>query len=118
MPIAGPCAEARSPGSARRRPPPSLRVGDAGGVSSISCRNWSTPRPGATRCSSTSASRVGPGERAVLVGVNGIGKSTILRILSGELQADEGEFALGGTVLTMAQDAGMAAPDATRCARC
>jgi ATPase subunit of ABC transporter with duplicated ATPase domains len=56
---------------------------------------------------------VGPGERAVLVGVNGIGKSTILRILSGELQADEGEFALGGTVLTMAQDAGMAAPDAT-----
>ena len=49
----------------------------------------------------------------MLVGVNGIGKSTILRILSGELQADEGEFALGGTVLTMAQDAGMAAPDAT-----
>ena len=56
---------------------------------------------------------VGPGDRAVLVGVNGIGKSTILRILSGELQPDEGEFALGGTVLTMAQDAGMAAPDAT-----
>lgn len=56
---------------------------------------------------------VGPGERAVLVGVNGIGKSTILRILSGELQPDGGEFALGGTVLTMSQDAGMAAPDAT-----
>jgi ATPase subunit of ABC transporter with duplicated ATPase domains len=56
---------------------------------------------------------VGPGERAVLVGVNGIGKSTILRILSGELQPDDGEFALGGTVLTMSQDAGMAAPDAT-----
>ncbi len=56
---------------------------------------------------------VGPGERAVLVGVNGIGKSTILRILAGELQPDDGEFALGGTVLTMSQDAGMAAPDAT-----
>ena len=56
---------------------------------------------------------VGPGERAVLVGVNGIGKTTILRILAGELQPDEGEFALGGTVLTMSQDAGMAAPDAT-----
>ncbi len=56
---------------------------------------------------------VGPGERAVIVGVNGIGKSTILRILSGELQPDAGEFALGGTVLTMTQDAGMAAPDAT-----
>ena len=56
---------------------------------------------------------VSPGERAVLVGVNGIGKSTILRILSGQLQPDDGEFALGGTVLTMSQDAGMAAPDAT-----
>ena len=56
---------------------------------------------------------VGPGERAVLVGVNGIGKTTILRILAGELQPDDGEFALGGTVLTMSQDAGMAAPDAT-----
>ena len=49
----------------------------------------------------------------MLVGVNGIGKTTILRILAGELQPDDGEFALGGTVLTMSQDAGMAAPDAT-----
>ncbi len=56
---------------------------------------------------------VSPGERAVLVGVNGVGKSTILRILAGELQPDAGEFALGGTVLTMTQDAGMASPDAT-----
>ena len=47
---------------------------------------------------------VSPGEHAALVGANGVGKSTILRILSGELQADEGEFALGGTVLTMTQD--------------
>ncbi len=56
---------------------------------------------------------VSPGDRAVIVGVNGIGKSTLLRILSGELEPDDGEFALGGTVLTMSQDAGMAAPDAT-----
>ncbi len=33
---------------------------------------------------------VGPGDRAVLVGVNGIGKSTILRILSGELATRRG----------------------------
>ena len=56
---------------------------------------------------------VSPGEHAALVGANGVGKSTILRILSGELQADEGEFALGGTVLTMTQDVGMSRPTDT-----
>ena len=54
---------------------------------------------------------VGPGERAALVGANGVGKSTILRILSGELEADGGDCALGGSVLTMTQDVGMSHPD-------
>jgi ATPase subunit of ABC transporter with duplicated ATPase domains len=56
---------------------------------------------------------VAPGERAVLVGANGVGKSTILRILSGELEADEGEVAIGGTMLRMTQDVGMSRPDDT-----
>lgn len=56
---------------------------------------------------------VAPGEHAALVGANGVGKSTILRILSGELDADEGEFALGGSVLSMTQDVGMARPTDT-----
>ena len=56
---------------------------------------------------------VSPGEHAALVGANGVGKSTILRILSGELSADEGEFALGGNVLTMTQDVGMSRPTDT-----
>jgi ATPase subunit of ABC transporter with duplicated ATPase domains len=56
---------------------------------------------------------VAPGEHAALVGANGVGKSTILRILSGELEADEGEFALGGSVLTMTQDVGMSRPTDT-----
>lgn len=56
---------------------------------------------------------VAPGEHAALVGVNGVGKSTILRILAGELEADAGEFALGGTVLQMTQDVGMSRPDDT-----
>ena len=54
---------------------------------------------------------IAPGEHAALVGANGVGKSTILRILSGELEADAGEFSLGGTVLTMTQDVGMSRPD-------
>ena len=56
---------------------------------------------------------VAPGEHAALVGANGVGKSTILRILSGELQADDGDFALGGSVLTMTQDVGMSKPTDT-----
>ncbi len=56
---------------------------------------------------------VAPGEHAALVGANGVGKSTILRILSGELDADEGEFALGGSVLVMTQDVGMSRPTDT-----
>jgi ATPase subunit of ABC transporter with duplicated ATPase domains len=56
---------------------------------------------------------VSPGEHAALIGVNGVGKSTILRILGGELQPDAGSFSIGGTVLTMTQDVGMSSPDTT-----
>lgn len=56
---------------------------------------------------------VAPGEHTALVGVNGVGKSTILRILAGELEPDEGSFAVGGTALRMTQDVGMASPDTT-----
>ncbi len=56
---------------------------------------------------------VKPGEHAALIGVNGVGKSTILRILSGELEPDEGSFSIGGTVLRMTQDVGMSSPDTT-----
>ena len=42
---------------------------------------------------------VAPGERAALVGANGVGKSTILRILSGVIEADEGDHNVLGTML-------------------
>lgn len=56
---------------------------------------------------------VSPGDHAAIVGPNGAGKSTILRILSGVIDADEGQFAVNGTVLTMTQDVGMSRPDDT-----
>ena len=54
---------------------------------------------------------VAPGDRAALVGANGVGKSTILRILSGVIEADEGEHNILGTMLSMTQDVGMSRPD-------
>jgi ATPase subunit of ABC transporter with duplicated ATPase domains len=56
---------------------------------------------------------ISPGEHAALIGVNGVGKSTILRILAGELEPDDGMFSIGGTVLRMTQDVGMSDPDTT-----
>jgi len=54
---------------------------------------------------------VSPGDHAAIVGANGVGKSTILRILSGEINADGGKFAIAGSFLTMTQDVGMGRPD-------
>jgi ATPase subunit of ABC transporter with duplicated ATPase domains len=54
---------------------------------------------------------VSPGDHAAIVGANGVGKSTILGILSGEIDPDGGEFALAGSFLAMTQDVGMGRPD-------
>ncbi|MFT7648890.1 MAG: ATPase subunit of ABC transporter with duplicated ATPase domains [Candidatus Poriferisodalaceae bacterium] len=56
---------------------------------------------------------VSPGEHAAIVGPNGVGKSTILRILSGELTPDGGDSAVAGSVLVMTQDVGMSSPEDT-----
>ncbi|UYM07831.1 ATP-binding cassette domain-containing protein [Solicola gregarius] len=42
--------------------------------------------------------RLGPGERVGLVGPNGIGKSSVLRLISGDLQPDAGRVKRGRTV--------------------
>ncbi len=56
---------------------------------------------------------VSPGDHAAIIGANGVGKSTILRILSGEIEADEGDYTIAGSFLTMTQDVGMSRPDDT-----
>ena len=50
--------------------------------------------------------RLAPGDHAALIGVNGVGKSTLLRVIAGELEADEGEASIGGRFAYMAQDVG------------
>jgi ATPase subunit of ABC transporter with duplicated ATPase domains len=83
---------------------------DSSAVSSIVVSELAYAPPGADQLFFDVSFGVAPGEHAALVGANGVGKSTILRILSGELEADEGEFAIGGSMLRMTQDVGMSRP--------
>lgn len=82
-------------------------------MSSIVISDLDYAPPGADSLFFDISFNVAPGDHAAIVGANGVGKSTILRILSGELEADGGELAIGGTFLTMTQDVGMGNPDAT-----
>ena len=82
-------------------------------MSSIVVSDLAYAPPGADQLFFGVGFGVAPGEHAALVGANGVGKSTILRILSGQLEADDGEFAIGGTMLQMTQDVGMSRPDDT-----
>jgi ATPase subunit of ABC transporter with duplicated ATPase domains len=51
--------------------------------------------------------RVAPGRHIGLIGANGVGKTTLLRVLAGELPALEGEFSVGGRLAFMRQDVGV-----------
>ena len=82
-------------------------------VSSIVVSELAYAPPGADQLFFDVSFGVSPGEHAAIVGANGVGKSTILKILSGVYEADEGDFTVGGTMLSMTQDVGMARPDDT-----
>ena len=82
-------------------------------MSSIVVSDLAYAPPGADQLFFEVSFGVAPGEHAAIVGANGVGKSTILRILSGELEADEGEWTVGGSMLAMTQDVGMSRPTDT-----
>ena len=42
--------------------------------------------------------RVGPGDRIAIVGANGVGKSTLLRLLAGQIEPESGSRVVGATV--------------------
>lgn len=62
--------------------------------------------PGGDLLFSEVSFRLAPGRHVGLVGTNGVGKSTLLKILAGSLDPGEGDAAVGGLVGSMAQDVG------------
>lgn len=82
-------------------------------MSSIVVSDLEYAPPGADQLFFDVSFGIAPGEHAALVGANGVGKSTILRILSGVIDADGGEFTVNGSMLTMTQDVGMSRPTDT-----
>ncbi|HLJ03428.1 MAG TPA: ABC-F family ATP-binding cassette domain-containing protein [Solirubrobacteraceae bacterium] len=82
-------------------------------MSHISVSRLAYAHPGGELLFSDVSFRIGPGQHVGLVGTNGVGKSTLLRILAGELSADEGEVALGGRIGYMPQDVGVADEERT-----
>ena len=57
--------------------------------------------------------RVGDGHRTALVGPNGTGKTTLMRIISGELTDHEGQVTASGSVALMPQFIGRVRDDST-----
>ncbi|MFZ0040880.1 MAG: ATP-binding cassette domain-containing protein [Solirubrobacteraceae bacterium] len=73
----------------------------------VSVSHLGYAHPGGDELFSGVSFKLAPGAHVGLVGVNGVGKSTLLRILAGELEASEGEANHGGRLLFMAQDVGV-----------
>jgi ATPase subunit of ABC transporter with duplicated ATPase domains len=75
--------------------------------------NLAYAHPGGDLLFSDVSFRVSPGQHVGLVGTNGVGKSTLLKILAGELTPDEGDYSLGGVAGYMAQDVGVSGGNQT-----
>jgi ATPase subunit of ABC transporter with duplicated ATPase domains len=76
-------------------------------MSQIAVSGLAYAHPGGELLFSDVSFRIAPGAHVGLIGANGVGKSTLLRITAGELEADDGDAATGGRVGYMAQDVGV-----------
>src|SRR4051812_16813481 len=75
-------------------------------MSHIAVSNLAYAHPGGDLLFEGVSFNLAPGEHVGLIGANGVGKSTLLKILAGDLPAEEGEAATGGRAASMQQDVG------------
>jgi ATPase subunit of ABC transporter with duplicated ATPase domains len=102
--------EGMAPGRSR---PLRLTRCEHGAMAHVGVSNLAYAHPGGDLLFSEVSFRVSPGQHVGLVGTNGVGKSTLLKILAGELTPDEGEYAVGGRLGYMPQDVGVSDGDQT-----
>ncbi|MCW2990457.1 MAG: transporter related protein [Solirubrobacterales bacterium] len=74
----------------------------------VVCSDLAYAHPGGDLLFENVSFKISPGDHVALVGTNGVGKSTLLRVLIGELAPEEGEASAGGHVAFMPQDVGSA----------
>jgi ATPase subunit of ABC transporter with duplicated ATPase domains len=75
-------------------------------VSHVVASHLAYAHPGGEVLFSDVSFRISPGQHVGLVGANGVGKSTLFRVLAGALGPDDGEVSVGGIVGYMTQDVG------------
>src|SRR3954454_12695700 len=73
-------------------------------MSHVTCSALAYAHPGGDLLFSDVSFHVAPGDHVGLVGANGVGKSTLFRVSTGELPADEGDVRVGGRLAYMPQD--------------
>src|SRR3954471_19643314 len=76
-------------------------------MSHVTCNGLAYAHPGGDLLFTDVSFHVAPGDHVGLVGANGVGKSTLFRVITGELPADEGETRVGGRLGYMPQDVGV-----------
>jgi ATPase subunit of ABC transporter with duplicated ATPase domains len=77
-------------------------------VSHVSVSNLAYAHPGGNLLFEGVSFKIAPGSHVGVVGINGVGKSTLFGVIMGALPADEGDAATGGRVAHMPQDVGVA----------
>lgn len=73
----------------------------------VSVSRLAYAHPGGDLLFSDVSFKVSPGQHVGLVGSNGVGKSTLLKIAAGVLTPDDGEATVGGNAAYMPQDVGL-----------
>ncbi|MCW2983641.1 MAG: transporter related protein [Conexibacter sp.] len=77
-------------------------------MSHVSVSNLAYAHPGGNLLFEGVSFKIAPGAHVGVVGVNGVGKSTLFGVIMGALPADEGDASTGGRVAHMPQDVGVA----------